>query len=351
MAFISIDNVKIKGLSACVPSTIEENANLKLFKAGEAERIISSTGIARKRVVETGVTTSDLCVKAAEKLITDLGWDRGTIDCLVFVSSSRDYITPPTSCILQDRLQLKEECYAIDIPCGCPGWLYGLNVISSLLSHGDMKRGLLLVGDTSTTLNSPKDKETRPLFGDAGTVTALEFTPGAEQLNFMFATDGKSYDAIITRDGGSRNPVTEESLKEIEYGPNIVRRGVDCKIDGMAVFIFGLSKVPSCVKALMEHYNIIDEEVDLYLFHQANRYMNEKIRKKLKIDERKVPYSLTDFGNTSCASIPLTAVTQSRQLLIEKDNTIIACAFGVGLSWGSCKLNIDKIVCPELIEY
>ncbi len=351
MAFISVENVEIRGISACVPSQIEENRELSLFKEGEAQRVIDSTGIERKRVVPEGVTASDLCVKAAERLLDEMRWERESIDCLVFVSSSRDYITPPTSCILQDRLGLKEGCYTLDIPCGCPGWLYGLNVISLLLAGGFMKRGLLLVGDTSTTLNSPKDKETRPLFGDAGTATALEFSEGAAPMHFTFSTDGKRYQAIYTRDGGSRYPVTEDSLKEVEYAPSVIRRGVDCRIDGMGVFIFGISKAPACVRELMEHYAIADEEVDLYLFHQANKYMNEKIRKKLKIAEEKVPYSMGDFGNTSCASIPLTAVYRCRERFSKGKNNVIACAFGVGLSWGSCNFSVRGIVCPEMIEY
>lgn len=351
MAFLSIPNIAIRGISACVPSKIEENLDLPLFKEGEAKRVIASTGIERKRVVEIGTTTSDLCIKAAEQLLLDLNWDRNDIDCLVFVSSSRDYITPPTSCVIQGRLKLKEDCYTLDIPCGCPGWLFGLSVLSSLLNMGSMKKGLLLVGDTSTTMTSPKDKGTRPLFGDAGTATALEFDIRSEVMQFQFAADGGNFDAIITKEGGSRHPFTIDSLEETEYGEGIIRRPIDCEIKGMDVFAFSISKAPISVRQLIEYFDINEENVDYLFLHQANKYMLEKIRKKLKFPVEKVPYCLKDFGNTSCASIPLTMVSQCRMELQSTRKNNIASAFGVGLSWGSLHFITDHIVCSELIEY
>jgi 3-oxoacyl-[acyl-carrier-protein] synthase-3 len=351
MAFLSIPNVRIKGLSVCVPKIIEENISLPLFAEGEALRVIESTGIERRRIVSQGTTTSDLCAKAAERLLIDLKWNNSDVDCLVFVSSSRDFITPPTSCILQHTLNLRQDCYTIDIPCGCPGWLYGLSVISSLLNTGSMKKGLLLVGDTSTTLNSSKDKSTRPLFGDAGTATAIEFVAGENPLNFQFGTDGGSYDAIISKDGGSRNPFTSKSLIEIEYAPGIIRRPMDCEIKGMDVFAFSISKAPGSIKDLMSNFAIIPENVDFLFLHQANKYILDKIRKKLNFPNSKVPYCLKDYGNTSCASIPLTMVSQCSEILKNSRKENIACAFGVGLSWGSVHFITENLSCCDLIEY
>ncbi|MDR1924753.1 MAG: ketoacyl-ACP synthase III [Planctomycetaceae bacterium] len=352
MAFLTTGNVAIRGIAACVPELVEENIDLPLFlRAGEAEKVIASTGISRKRILKKGQTTSDLCAKSAEKLLSDLNWDNNTIDALIFVSPARDYIIPPTSSILQDKLGLSDDCYTFDIPSGCPGWIQGINVLASLISNGDIKRGLVLAGDAPTLLNSPKDKETRPLFGDAGTATALEFSPNAAPFHFLFGTDGKKYKAIFTEDGGCRNPVNEESLREIEYAPNVIRRKIDCKLDGMEVFAFGLAKVPSSVVRIMERFNISDNQIDYYLFHQANLYMNEKIRKKLKIDPSKVPYSLRDFGNTSCASIPLTIVTQRREDYTKNNLNSLACSFGTGLNLCSFYFTTSNIVCPELIEF
>lgn len=352
MAFLTINNVQMRGIAACVPSNIEENVDLSLFKEGEAARVIASTGIHRKRVVDTEVTTSDLAVKAAKVLLNELRWDKDSIDCLIFVSSSRDYITPSTSCIIQDRLELSENCYTIDIPYGCTGWVYGTSVIASLLSHGNMKRGLLLVGDTSTKMSCPKDKESRPLFGDAAAVTAFEYNPTTKDaFHFVFGTDGKGHESIITYDGGMRRPFNESSLKEITYGNNIIRRNIDCKIDGMNVFAFGISKAPLSVLQLMQEYNLKECDIDFLFLHQANKYMNEKIRKKVAFPPEKVPYSLDEFGNTSCASIPLTIISRTRDSFANNYNRCIGCAFGVGLSWGSIYFTTNKIICPDLIEY
>ncbi|MDR1486181.1 MAG: ketoacyl-ACP synthase III [Planctomycetaceae bacterium] len=352
MAFLTINNVSIRGISACVPVQVEENIDLPLFlRAGEAEKVIASTGIQRKRILAPNQTASDLCVAAAEKLIAELKWDKNEIDVLIFVSSARDYILPPTSSILQDTLGLSENVHTLDIPSGCPGWVQGLNVLAALMANGDARRGLILAGDSPTLVNSPKDKETRPLFSDAGTATALEFSPNSTPMNFLFETDGKKFKAIFIEDGGTRNPVNIESLREIEYAPNVIRKKINCKLDGMEVFAFGLAKVHTGVIKLMEHFGIVDNNVDFYLFHQANLYMNEKIRKKLKIDPAKVPYSLQNFGNTSGASIPLTIVAQCRAEYGGRKLSSVACSFGAGLNLCSCYFTTDSIVCPELIEY
>ena len=146
MAFLKIDNVAIRGLAACAPVTIEENADLPVFEEGEAERVINQTGIVRKHVVPPGTTALDLCKAAMEKLLEDLKWEKDSIDVLIFVSTTFDHIIPPNSCILQGMLELSEETLCIDLRQGCPGWTHGMTTMTSLLSHGGMKRGILLVG-------------------------------------------------------------------------------------------------------------------------------------------------------------------------------------------------------------
>ncbi len=351
MAFLKIDNVAIRGVSACVPKHVEENKDIPVFKEGEAERVIAQTSIVKKRVVENNTTAADLCQKAFEGLLPELGWKKESIDLLVFVTSASDYNVPPTACVLQHKLGLAESTLCIELRHGCPGWVVGLTTIASLLSTGSLKRGILLCGDTPTLLNSSRDKETRPLFGDAGSATAMEFDTVAPALLFEHGTRGKDFKAICAEYGGYRNPITKKALDYIEYGPHRERRLVDIEMDGMNVFGFGLSVAPKSISSLAEEYEINLEEVDCFLFHQANRYMNEKIRKKLHIALDKVPYSMHNFGNTSCASIPLTMVTE-RNNQYKKGNMIsLACAFGVGLAWGSVYFKTDKLVCPALIEY
>lgn len=351
MAKIKIENIKISGIVACVPSKIEENRDLSFFKEGEAERVIASTGIERRHIADKDTTSGDLCFKAAEELILKLGWEKEDIDCLIFVSQTPDYILPSTSCILQSRLGLKQGCYTLDVSYGCPGWVYGLSVIGALLASGCMKRGLLLVGDTPSKFKSKNDKTAWPLFGDAGTATAIEYSPQVAPMFFTFSTDGGSHQAIIIRDGGARNPVTESSLKEIVYGEGVARRPLDSEMDGMAVFAFGLKRAPEAVLDVLDYAQISKDKVDLFVFHQANFFMNEKIRKKLKIPAEKVPYCLQEYGNTSCATIPLTLTTRCSIDGTVFPQLIVATAFGVGLSWGSVVLSLDSISCLTIIEY
>lgn len=352
MAFSKIHNVAIRGISACAPAHIEENNDdLPVFKEGEAARVVAQTGIERKHTIVPGssITISDLCAKSFEVLIEKLGWKRETIDILVLVSSSADYITPPTSNVLHGKLGLSEDCMCFDIRQGCPGWVVGMSTVSAMVSTGNFRRAVVLCGDASTLLTSPFDKETRPLFSDAGTATAIEYDTTASDMEFQHGSRGSAFEAIITPSGGQRNPMSADALEFKSYGENIVRRGIDCLMDGMGVFSFGLSMAPKSLQLLLDEYDINRDDVDYFLFHQANQYMNTKIMKKLKLDPEKVPFSLKDFGNTSCASIPLTLVYKCREAYESRPVNTIACTFGVGLAWGSFHFKTDKIVCPELI--
>jgi 3-oxoacyl-[acyl-carrier-protein] synthase III len=348
MAFLHTLNVKIAGLSAAVPKEVEENNELSIFKGNEAENFIASTGVERRHISKKHLT-SDLCYHAAEKLIGDLDWKKEEIDALVLVTQGPDYILPATSCILQNRLGLSEECYTLDISLGCSGWVYGLSVVSGLLSSGMMKKALLLAGDTSHA-TSEEDKSAYPLFGEAGTVTALEYKEGEKGFQFHFATDGSGYEAIIIPDGGFRNQFSAKSLEVVEIEPGIKRSRVNTVLNGMDVFSFGITKAPQTVRKLTETFNISIEEVDYYVFHQANKFMNEKIRKKLNLEPEKVPYSLKNFGNTSSASIPLTILTELKNVVEDEKHSFVACGFGVGLSWGTVYFSLDHIKCSQLIE-
>lgn len=352
MANLKIENVSIKGITACVPSHVEENISLSVFKNGEAERVITQTGIERKHKVEGfGITASDLCEQAFEKLIGELGWSRESIDLLAFTTLTPDYLEPPTGCVLQGRLGLSESCFTIDLTQGCPGWINALATVSSLLSHGNLRRAVLLNGDTATLMRSASDKESLPLFGDAGTATALEYDNGAFGFEFDLGTRGKDFKSIIRPAGGFRHPITVASLDYKEFGENILRREIDAVMDGMSVFAFGISTGPKSVISLCEKYDLSLDKIDLFIMHQANQYLNEKIRKKLKIPVDKTPYSLKDYGNTSGASIPVTIVTQCHKRFEEEALDSVACAFGVGLAWGSVHFKTEHIVCPEVIYY
>ena len=352
MAFQLIQNVAIRGISACVPKLKEHNEMLEIFtNKEEAERFIDATGVKTRHLVKnSGICTSDLCYNAAIKLLKELKWERDEIDCLIFVSQTPDYILPATSCILQQRLELSTDCYAMDISLGCSGWVYGLSTIASLISGGTMKKGLLLAGDTTSITKSARDKSTYPLFGDAGTATAVEFSETAEPMMFHLGTDGKGYEAIMIPDGGFRNFFNEKSFIEEEIDPGIFRHKLHSILNGPAVFTFGISKAPKSVRAVLEYFKIDIDDIDHFIFHQANFFMNEKIRTKLKIEPEKVPYSLAEYGNTSSASIPLTMVCQLSEELIAGPKHLLACAFGVGLSWASVIFKGSNIKCPGICE-
>lgn len=352
MAFLSYNHAKIKGIVSVVPKIIETISAYPYFTPEEAEKFSSSTGIKSRHIVkEDKITSSDLCFQAAEKLLEGLKWEKSSIDGLIFVSQTRDYILPSTSCILQDRLGLSQECYTVDIPYGCSGYLYGLQIASSLIEAGQLKRILLLVGDVITPHHNIQDKSSYPLFGDAGTATALEHNEEKISSYYHFGTDGSGFEAIIIPDGGYRNRFNEKSLELKDYGDEGCRTNIDCALNGMDVFSFGITKAPQSVKKLMETHSLTAEDVDYFVMHQANRFLNDKIRKKLKLPEEKIPYSLEDYGNTSCASIPVTICARLAEEVSQKSLSILMSAFGVGLSWGTAWLNIDKIYCQKPIVY
>lgn len=353
MAKLTVKNVKIVGMSACVPKTVEENLGLEIFKnPQEAQNVIASTGIERKHVVEQGTIASDLAVPAVEKLISDLGWKKKSVDLLVFCSLARDFIAPQTSCILQDRLGLSSSACVFDLPIGCSGFVHGLSMVSSMLSHGGMKRALFICAETNSINRSKKDKSVRPLFGDAATVTALEYSENSDKpFNFIFGVDGSGYKAIWTPSGGMRNPITKKDIEENEIEAGIIRRNIDMAVNGMDVFGFAIKRPPAAIKELISTFNIDTENVDLLLLHQANKFIDEKIRKALGFSSEKVPYCIEEFGNVTSASIPLTVVTRCKEIVTNKNVHCIAAGFGIGLEWACVEFDLDKLICPSLMLY
>ncbi len=348
MAFLEFKNVRIAGIAAGVPKNVASNLHPLEDDAVSSEytpeAFVETTGVLERHYSDY-LTTSDLCFAAAENLIADLGWDKKEIEAIVFVSQTADYIFPATACILQDRLGLSRECYAEDVALGCSGWVYGLSNVASLLSGGTIKKALLLAGDAKKRAEGTRD----PLFGYAGTATAVEYVEGAEGFKFHMGTDGSGYEAIIIPDGGSRNQVSPKSfeLEEVE-GKKIHR--MQTRMNGMDVFSFGITTAPKSVKKLGEHFGFNYLDADYYVFHQANMKMNKQIVKKLKLDTEKVPSCMYHFGNTSSASIPLTIVSQLKGKFENQPTRFICCGFGVGLSWGTVVFETNNIVISNIVE-
>lgn len=350
MAFFSLNNLQITGISACVPKNTEYNLEYKLLSEEDRIKLIKTTGIEYRHVATKEQCASDLCYQSAVKLLSELKWNPEDIDALIFVSQTGDYILPATSIILQSKLKIPSSCIAFDIGLGCSGYIYGLSVIGGLLTSCNLKRGLLLVGDTITKTVSVNDRSAFPLFGDAGTATAIENIPGTQPIHFHLAGDGDGFKSIIIPDGGYRNPVTENSLINETISDGIIRNKCNLALDGVEIFNFSLREAPKSVTELLNYSHLSVEDIDCFIFHQANRVMNEAIRKKLKISPEKVPFTLTNYGNTSSATIPLTIVSELNTKIQKEPMTLLLCGFGVGLSWGSAIIKTNLIICPEVIE-
>lgn len=348
MAFLTIPNIKIKGISAGVPSKKIDNLNseLPLSDGYDNQTFVDQTGVRERRVDQ--LTTADLCFKAAEKLISDLNWDKSEISALIFVSQYFDFIAPATACIMQSKLGLPKECLAFDVELGCSGWIYGMSVISSLMRGGTIKKALLMAGDGRANYVGA-DKKAGALFGYAGTVTALEYDESADMMFTHLGSDGSGYEALMVKEGGARFPFNERSLEYTEVdGKQFC--GLSSRMNGMDVFSFGISTAPKSIKKLMKEIGKESTDADYLILHQANKQMNDIIVKKLKFDPERVPESLSMFGNTSSASIPLTIVTNLKEALSKGKHSLLCCGFGIGLSWGSLFCNVEDLVIPDLVE-
>ena len=353
MARWTIKNVRFAGVSACMPKHVVKTADLPLFNEEEAAVFDNTVGIKERRLGPDTLCASDMCQAAAEKLLEELGWEKSSIDMLVFESVTADFHpTPPTSCVLQDRLGLSTDCFCIDLPMGCCGTMYAINVAGNMLSAGNIKRALLLVGDTALRMGSMQDKSRIPLFGDCGTAMALEYDATAEDIVIDFHTLGSGYKALMTPHGGFRHPITSESFLQEDFGNGIVRAPKDTLIDGMAVLTFAISRPPKSIQQLIEDYHIdVNTDIDYFLIHQANKLIVDRVVKKLHLPVEKVPYDLEEFGNLGGASIPSLMVTRIANALRSNAPTKMLCSsFGLGLSWGTMLLTANNVVVPDLIE-
>lgn len=353
MARWTIKNVRFAGVSACMPKHVVKTTDLPLFNEEEAAVFDNTVGIKERRLGPDTLCASDMCQAAAEKLLEELGWDKSSIDMLVFESVTADFHpTPPTSCVLQDRLRLSTDCFCIDLPMGCCGTMYAINVAGNMLSAGNIKRALLLVGDTALRMGSMQDKSRIPLFGDCGTAMALEYDTTAEDIVIDFHTLGSGYKALMTPHGGFRHPITPDSFLQEDFGNGIVRAPKDTLIDGMAVLTFAISRPPKSIQQLIDDYHIdVNTDIDYFLIHQANKLIVDRVVKKLHLPVEKVPYDLEEFGNLGGASIPSLMVTRiADSLRTNKPTKMLCSSFGLGLSWGTMLLTANNVVVPDLIE-
>lgn len=334
-----VKNVRIKGIACALPEKVEEVMSLsESFGAESVNKIIGSTGVERRHVV-TEECSSDLCLSAAERLISDLGIDKSSIDTLIFVSQTHDYTLPATACVLQERLGLPMQTAAFDVAMGCSSYVYGLWMAGSLLSGGGSKRALLLVGDTISKIVSPTDRAVAALFGDAGTATLLEFDPSAADIPFVLGTDGRGAQNLVVPAGSYRDR-KGHSTQTNEKG---VRGPYDLYMNGAEIFAFTLARVPALVTALHEADAESGKAIDKYVFPQANRFMLEHLVKRMKLDRDKVVLDVKDVGNTSCASIPLAISLHTGKAGGQICGRFMLAGFGVGYSWAGCVAEFENV--------
>jgi 3-oxoacyl-[acyl-carrier-protein] synthase-3 len=349
MALAALRRARIAGIASAVPKEIVSNSDYTVLAEEQREKIIKYTGIRFRRWAPQELTCSDLCFASAEKLLPELGWSRESIGAVVFVSQTADYPFPATAQILQDRLGLPKSCLAFDINLGCSGYTYGLYVLGSLLEAGGIKRGLLLAGDVSK-MHGDSDPASAVLFGHAATATAMEFAENTAPISFEFGSDGGGFKVIYVPAGGSRNPVGPESFQKAALETGGARGDTDVVLDAAEIINFTMREVPASIKRLLEYAGQPIADIDAYVFHQANQFINNQVARKLGIKPDKAPTTLYDFGNTSSATIPLTITAQLRDRIAAGPQKLVMSGFGVGLSWASTYWETDHVVCPPLVE-
>ena len=333
-----VDGVRIAGLVSCVPPRQVENAHFEAsFGTGVAE-VTKMTGVASRHWVEDGVTTSDLCARAAERLLEGLQWAPDSVDALLFISQTPDYRLPATAIVLGARLGLRPGIIAFDVNLGCSAYPYGLWLAETMVAAGAARRVLLAVGDTSSRVTDPSDRATALLFGDAGTVTAIEAAPEAAPAFFILGSDGRGAENLIIPNGGFR------------VGDHRSQNAPDkLFMDGGEIFTFTLKAVPPLVADTLAIAGTTIEDYDAFLFHQANSFMIKHLAKKSKLPPEKVPINIDRYGNTSSATIPLLMSDDLAPRLSESACRLSLFGFGVGYSWASASLIVGPLACVETI--
>ncbi|ANJ71602.1 ketoacyl-ACP synthase III [Ralstonia insidiosa] len=339
-----LDGVAIRGVASVLPRREIDNQRFEAEFGEESVRdVVKMIGVRRRYWVEEGVTAADLCFQAADKLLARLSWDKSTVDALIFVSQTPDYRLPATACVLQGRLGLGTACAAFDVNLGCSGYTYGLWLASSLIKGGS-RRVLLLAGDTISRTVSPSDRATAMLFGDAGTATAVEFDEHAGSSVFVLGTDGRGATNLMIPQGAYR--------KSEAHDERLEGRDPTCLfMDGGEIFNFTLRSVPPLTADTLSFAGRAIDDVDGFLYHQANEFMLKHLARKSKISAEKFHTNIDQYGNTSCASIPLLMTTNLSEQLAASRMTLLMAGFGVGYSWGSALMDVGPLSCNEIEFY
>ena len=334
----------INYISSYLPKNVRTNEDIaNRHPEWSVEKISLKVGIEQRHLAGENETAGDMAYLAAEILINEYKINREEIDYVILCTQSPDYMLPSTACILQDRLGLPKKCGAFDFNLGCSGYVYGLGIAKGFILSSQAKRVLLLTAETYNKYISDEDKGNKTIFGDGATATLVtsELIDGAlnyEIGNFTYGTDGSGAECLIVRNGASRHPI-HDGRDEYDEEGNYVRNDDHIYMDGKAIFNFTAFEIPKLVKENLASNNMAKEDIDLFVFHQANAYMLETVRKRCGIDATKFFIDIKTVGNTVSNSIPIAMVKANEQGVLKETNHILISGFGVGLSMAAVILN------------
>ena len=330
--------VWIKKVEYYLPEKVLTNEQLeKEFPDWSAKKIEDKVGIKRRHITKEGETALDLALKASEKVLRD--YDKSQIDFLLLCTQSPEYYLPSGACILQDRLGLKKNIGAFDYNLGCSGFIYGLALAKSLIMSNIAANVLLVNAETYTKHIYPKDKGNRTIFGDAATATIIEKSDVEHIGEFVLGTDGSGYKNLIVPNGGLRNRY-DPNANEIDDGSGSIRTDNNLYMNGPEIFNFTIRIVPNIVMQILEKNNTTISDLDYVIFHQANKYIVNYLRKKIKIPEEKFYLDMEETGNTVSATIPIAIKNSLDKGIITPGNKVLVVGFGVGYSWGGTVIKI-----------
>lgn len=317
----------ISGITYYLPERVVTNQQLAAeFPEWSVEKIAEKTGIHERHVAAAGQCSSDLAEQAARRLFAEGHIKAAEVDFLLFCTQTPDFALPTSACLLQHRLGLGRAVGALDFNLGCSGYVYGLSLAKGLIETGQARRVLLLTGDTYSKLLDPADKSVRTIFGDAGTATVIESREGAaaEPIGpFAFGTDGAGGANLVCHHGGFRGAVAEAAGRPALW------------MNGPEIFNFTIEVVPEITQRLLTQAGRQQADIDLFVFHQANLYMLEYLRKKLGVPAEKFFVAMAHCGNTVSSSIPIALCEAQRSQRLKPGMCVMLVGFGVGYSWGA----------------
>ena len=330
----------IKTMDYYLPQKILTNETLvHEFPEWEVGKIMEKVGINKRHVVSEEETASDLAIAAAQKLF-DKGINKEEIDFILFCTQSPDYFLPASACIIQDKLGLSKNIGAIDFNQGCSGFVYGLSLAKGLITANIAKNILLLTAETYTAKLHPQDKGNRSLFGDGAAAVLISTEGFAEIGEFCLGTDGSGAENLILKTGAARHP---EKTNKVDFDENNNPVSPDyIYMNGSEIFSFTLKCIPPLVESILKKSEITQTDVDLFIFHQANKYMLDFLRKKINIEKNKFYMYLSEVGNTVSSTIPIALCEALKDNTLQKGMQIMLVGFGVGLSWGGCMLKLSE---------